>query len=103
MKSFLILQWIVRQSVSGEDLGFVDVPAENDEFLPQNEEWWMNFCGGLPPRPIPAGKYLYFYRSQYDEITDEHGNIQEPDCEVEISGDNGYFEPMYLYKIEDHE
>ena len=101
MKAKQILEWIVSESVSGEDLGFVDVPDENDAFTPQNEEWWLNFCGGLPPKAIPAGHYLYYYREQYDEITDEHGNIMEPDAEVELSGNNGYFSPMYLYLIED--
>lgn len=98
MKQQTILDWIVRESINGEHLGFVDVPAENDKYCPQKEEWWLSFCGGVPPKPIPSGHYLYYYREQYDEIKDKNGNIQEPDCEIEISS-NGHIETMYLYKI----
>ena len=97
MKAIQILQWAVRQSINFEFLNFVDVPDENDEFMPQTEEWWQNFCGGCPPGPIAAGKYLYFYSDNYDEINydGEYEKVFEPDAIVEVDGTE-----IYLYMIE---
>ena len=98
MKAIQILKWAVRESINFEFLNFVDVPDEHDKFMPQTEEWWQNFCGGCPPAPIAAGKYLYFYRDQYDEINydGEYERVFEPNATVEVDGTE-----IYLYMIED--
>ena len=95
MKANVILDWIVRESIQGEFLGVIDVPDEGDVVCPQNEEWWWDSFGALPPAPIPAGKYLYYYTSQInDEINDDNG-YHSPDAEIE-DGDGS----IYLYRIE---
>ena len=93
-----ILQWAVRESINFEFINFVDVPDEYDEITPQTEEWWQNFCGGCPPAPIAAGKYLYYYRDQYDEINydGEFEMCFEPDATIELSDTE-----IYLYFIEE--
>lgn len=101
MKASFILEWIIGYDISGDKLETIDVPDANDEFEPQNEAWWIERLGGLPPAPIPAGHYLCYSREDYDEIADEHGNIELPDAEVETPGNNGYFRPMYLYRIDE--
>lgn len=96
MKANVILDWIIRESIQGEFLGVIDVPDEGDEFCPQDEEWWWDSFGALPPAPIPAGKYLYYHTSQIsDEINNDNG-YHSPDAEIE-DGDGSY----YLYKIDD--
>lgn len=97
MKASQVLEWITSQAIEGEFLDLVDVPEEADDFNPQTEEWWLNFCGGVPPMAIPAGKYMYFYRSKYDEIS-YNGKYFAPDAEVELVGDNDI---IYFYRIED--
>ena len=92
-KLVTILEWICRESVSGEDLFTVDIPA-TDKYENQ-EEFMQRFFGGSTPSEIPAGKYLYFWRSAYDWIQDSHGNFIEPDAEIEVSGNDDIF----LYRI----
>lgn len=101
MKAKEILKWICKESIEGEYLNIIDIPDENDEWNPQTEEWWTNQFGALPPAPVPAGEYLYYYRCDggaCDWITDEHGNNCQPDVEVEVveTGDS-----IYLYRLED--
>ena len=102
MKAIQVLNWIIKQSISGEILNFVDVPAENDEFTPQTEEWWTEQFGFPPPTPIKEGKYLYYYMSSEMEwITDEIGF--EPDATIELSNEDNMFgsDLIYLYRMED--
>ncbi len=97
MKTKDILCWVVNECVNGEDIGIIDVPEEDDAFVCQDEEWWIETFGAYPPSAIEAGKYLYYYRSAISEwIKDEYGNYQEPDAEIEIGDDYAY-----LYKIND--
>ena len=105
MKAIDILNWICKESINGEDLNTIDVPKEGEYEWEQNEDWWLSMFGSYPPSPIEAGKYLYYYRSsmnRHDYITDEFGNMTEPNAEIEIpSVQGGDFEYIYLYKIDD--
>lgn len=100
MKAIQILQWAVKNSINFEHLNFLDVPSEDDLFSPQTEEWWFNMVGNCPPHPIVEGKYLMFYRSQYDEIDfdGEYTQTFPADAEIEI---NAGEDTIYLYLIED--
>lgn len=99
MKYKEVLEWIVKQSINGEFLNFVEVPDEYDEFTPQTEEWWQNFCGACPPAPIAAGKYLYYYDDSIDShIENESGVCQFPDAEVEVEAGKSY---INFYLLED--
>lgn len=100
MKAIQILNWIVKQSISGEILNFVDVPAKDDKFDPQDEEWWLNMFGYIPPAPIPEGKYLYYYSGSADEINfdGEFERVFEPDCTICCADDE---ELIYFYRMED--
>jgi len=89
MKATELLNWICRESISGEHLGIVDVPEEGYGEWEQNEGWWNEYFGGCPPYPVPEGRYLYYYTSQVsDYIT--------PDAEIEFADDS-----IYLHRIED--
>lgn len=99
MKSREILAWAEKNSVNFEHIILLDVPSENDEFCPQNEEWWNNEVGGCPPAPIAEGIYLMYYRSQYDEI-DYNGKYAATfpaDAEIEVNAGEDT-----IYLIEDY-
>ena len=96
MKALQILDCILYQGLSGEDLNIIDVPEENDEFTPQDEEWWMMTLGGYPPSPVEAGKYLCLYPNDARDWLQTSNENYLPDTEVEV-GDS----IVYLYKIED--
>ena len=95
MKATEILEWIVKESISGEFLNFVDVPEEGENEWQQNEEWWNTWCGSCPPHPIPSGRYMYYYPSAIS-----YGQLEDPDATIEIPCDNGW-EFIHLYKVED--
>lgn len=97
MKATEILKWITEESINGEFLNTVNVPAEGEQPWNQNEMWWLGMFGGMPAGPIEQGEYLYYYRSAIpDKIhTNERGYF-EPDEEIELVGDNDY---IYLYKL----
>lgn len=99
MKATEILEWIVKESINGEFLNFVDVPEEGNEEWEQNEGWWLNQFGMYPPCPIEKGKYLYYYTSAIDEEID-NGCYVQPDATIELSDEHG-FDYIYLYKVED--
>ncbi len=98
MKATEILEWIVKESINGEFLNFVDVPEEGNEQWEQNEGWWDTWCGSCPPSPIPSGVYLYYYSGSHDEIRDRHNYVRTPDAVVHLEDDE---ELIYLYKVED--
>lgn len=98
MKAIEILEWIVNESINGEFLNFVNVPEEGNENWEQNEEWWNTWCGSCPPKPIPSGRYLYYYSGSHDEIRDKNNYVRTPDVVVHLEDDE---ELIYLYKLED--
>ena len=96
MKAITILEWIIEESICGEQIGIVDVPEEGDNEWQQNEEWWCTMFGNCPPSPMPSGKYLYYYESQIDYTIDH----KQPDAQIEIPTASG-FDYINLYKIEE--
>jgi len=100
MKAIQILEWIIKESIEGEFLNFVDVPEEGENEWQQNEEWWNAWCGSCPPRPIQSGRYLYYYQSAICDTIYFNGQYHEPDAQIEIPDENG-FDYIYLYKIEE--
>ena len=100
MKAADVLSWICREAVHGVMLGIIDVPEYEDGIYLQTEEWWREHFGACPPHSIEAGKYLHYYKSDYDEITDSNGNIISPDAEIELPMEYS-FDTIYLYKLED--
>lgn len=96
MKVITILEWVIEESICGEQIGIVDVPEEGDGVCDQNEEWWCAMFGNYPPSPIPSGKYLYYYESQIDTIIDH----TQPDTQIEIPTAI-VFDYINLYKIEE--
>ena len=100
MKAKIILRWIVNECINGEHLNTIDVPNEGDNEWEQNEEWWLDTVGGVPPYPIPAGKYLYYSEAMVgDEIhlPDQHF---DPDATIEMPMVKGW-DYIYFYKIDD--
>ena len=100
MKAKDILRWIINESIEGEYLNTIDVPNDGDESWEQNESWWLETFGGLPPMPIAAGKYLYYYDSAICEAIHTTEKTFKPDAQVELSVEDG-FDYIYLYKLED--
>lgn len=98
MKAIDILEWIVKESINGEFINFVDVPEEGDYEWQQNEEWWVNMFGACPPCPQDVGKYLYYYAS-----CDLPEPQDEPDFQIEVpNSDNLYgYDYINFYKIEE--
>ena len=100
MKAINILTWIVKESIEGEFISFVDVPEEGENEWEQNEGWWNTWCGSCPAHPIQSGHYLYYYQSAICDTIYFNGQYHEPDAQIEIPTDNG-FDYIYLYKVED--
>ena len=100
MKAIQILEWIVKESIEGGFLNFVDVPEEGENEWQQNEDWWKVFCGSCPPHPIQSGRYLYYYQSAICDDMYIGGRYYEPDSQIEIPDEYG-FDYIYLYKIEE--
>ena len=95
MKALEVLDCIMYMDLSGEDLVKIEVPDENDEWNPQNEEWWLSEVGGLPPAPIEAGTYLLMWPNDARDWLQTGSENFMPDAEIEM-GDGIY----YLYKLE---
>ena len=81
MNAKQVLEWIVKESINGELLSFIDVPEEGDNEWEQNEDWWLNEMGGIPPSSVPSGRYLYFYEAIVDNT------LEIADVEIETNGD----------------
>ena len=101
MKAIQILEWVVKESIDGEFLNFVDVPEEGENEWQQNEEWWNVWCGNYPPHPIKCGHYLYYYQSAICDTIYLNGQYYGPDAQIEIPDDKSGFDYIYLYKVED--
>lgn len=99
MKASDILTWIVNDSVNGEFLGKIHVPDNGEESWEQNESWWLETFGGLPPKPIPSGTYLYYYESSIATFIHTTEQSFAPDAQIELSEQNG-FDYIFLYKID---
>ena len=100
MKTSDILKWIITESVNGEFLNTIHVPEEGEEEWEQNETWWLNTMGGLPPSAIPSGNYLYYYESAIPNRIHTNEKMFKPDAEIELSEHDG-FDYIYLYKLND--
>lgn len=92
MKAKEILDWIIKESINGEILHYIDVPEQGDAEWEQNENWWWDMLRSLPPAPVPAGKYICLY---------DTGEFYLPRCgdadsEIEV-GD----ETICLYRVEE--
>jgi len=99
MKCIDILKWICRESIESELMYTADIPPREE----QTAEWWQRQCEKLPPTPLDAGTYLYYYASDENhEITDEQGNAIVPDLLVSIEWpDGGGMDFIYFYKIDE--
>lgn len=95
MKAIEILDCIMYMGLNGADLTKIEVPSINDEYAPQNEEWWTNAIGFCPPHPIEEGSYLVYFSCCGGLMTAE----KEYKEDLEIQDDEGC--PIYLYKVED--
>ncbi len=93
MKATEVLEWICREGINGEKLFttriYDDTESKTDEF------WTLTF-GGVPSRPIPAGKYIYYYYSDISENIFFDG-FREPDGAIQLSG-NDY---IFFYRLDD--
>ena len=96
MKASDFLRWGIKEGITLQHVGIIDVPDEYDEFTPQTEEWWRNAFSGCPPHPIAEGTYLYIYQSQIEDAIELEGKIISPDAEVET-----YDDLISLYYLED--
>lgn len=101
MKTIEILEWIIKESINGEFLNIIDVPEEGEETFEQNEEWWLNTFGGVPPHPVKPGQYLYFYISSFRSGFGE--DYMYPDFSIELPDASMTFGTDYInfYRIED--
>lgn len=97
MKAIEILDWICKDSIEGETISTIYVPATDDEWRPQDKEWWVQMFGYAPSQPIPSGTYLYYYSGSHDEIRID-GKMYKPDAIIHIEENE---ELIYLYKVED--
>lgn len=95
MKAKEILECVMYLGLNGEDLTKIEVPSVDDEYTPQNEEWWQNEIGAIPPQPLESGTYIVFF-SCYDGLRNAYKRYEE-DAEV-MDNENC---PIYIYKLED--
>ena len=98
MKAIEILDWIVRESIEGEDLLLIDVPSVDDEDMPQNDEWWYNMIGESPEEMIDAGIYLVLYPDDARDFICTPTMEYVPDATIRINDGETI---VYLYKVED--
>lgn len=99
MKAIEILDCIMYMGLSGEDLTKIEVPSINDEYTPQDEEWWNNQCGGVPEEEmIDDGIYLAFYPNDARDLLQKTEKEFVPDATIRINGGEAI---VYLYKVED--
>lgn len=104
MKAIQAFEWAVKTSINFEYIGIIEVPEEGDDEWQQNEAWWVNQFGSVPPAPVASGLYMYFYASQIaDDVRDERGAIIEPDTQIELCNDDTAYGYDYinLYLIEE--
>ena len=98
MKAIDLLEWVVSESISGEDLLILNIPQDADD------EWFVNALGNKPDKKLTEGKYLLYYESSLgiEWIVTRFGK-QEPDATI----DAGYtdakecWDYIHLYKLED--
>lgn len=100
MKAIEILDWIVRECVSGEELLLINVPSVDDEYTPQNDEWWYNELGESPEEMVDAGTYLVYYPNDARDFIylSAVGYRIVPDATVRFEDGESI---AYLYKVED--
>lgn len=96
MKAIDVLRCIMYMGVSGEELNLIDVPTTDDEWTPQNEEWWFSMIGGCPKPLVESGTYLCFYPNDARDFLQSRHNDFVPDATIHVD-DN----IVYLYKLED--
>ena len=72
----------------------LNVPEEGEGENLQNEDWWIENVGGLPPASIPAGDYVCVF----DTMLEDETKTYQPDAQVEMFGSDS--EVLNLYKIE---
>lgn len=103
MKAKDLLNWIVKESIEGEKLYLIDVPNEGENEWEQNEKWWLDMFGGLPPSPQPSGEYLCFYASAIEiNPNDRYDCEVEPDFQIELCNTGTMYDYDYInfYKID---
>lgn len=98
MKAIDILDWIVRESIEGEDLLLIDVPSVDDEDVPQNDEWWNNMVGESPEKMVDAGRYLVLYPDDARDFICTPTMEYVPDATIRINDGETI---VYIYKVED--
>ena len=96
MKAVKILECMIYLGLSGENISIIEVSDTDDEYTPQDEEWWYNEIGGCPSAPIESGKYLVLWPNDARDWLSTANENFLPD-EVVETGDN----IDYLYKLED--
>ena len=72
----------------------LNVPEEGEGENLQNEDWWIENVGGLPPASIPAGSYVCVL----DMMLSDAAQVYQPDAQVEMFGSDS--EVLNLYKID---
>lgn len=100
MKAKDLLDWLCQSSMDCKNVNTIIVPNEGEGESEQNEDWWFDMFGGVPPCAANAGKYLYYYDSVHPYAVLINGECYAPDVTVEIPTDDG-FDYAYLYEIED--
>lgn len=98
MKAIEILEWIVRECVSGEELLLINVPSVDDEYTPQNDKWWYNELGESPEEMVDAGTYLVYYPNDARDFICTPTMEYVPDATVRFDDGESI---VYLYKVED--
>ena len=98
MKAIEILDWIVRECVSGEELLLINVPSVDDEYTPQNDEWWYNELGESPEEMVDAGTYLVYHPNDARDFIYTPTKEYVPDATVRFDDGESI---SYLYKVED--
>jgi hypothetical protein len=98
MKATEILEWIVRESIEGEDLLLIDVPSVDDEDVPQDDEWWYNMIGESPEEMVDAGRYLVLYPNDARDFICTSTKEYVPDATILFNDGETI---VYLYKVEE--
>ena len=89
MKAIEILDCILYMGIDNSDLSKFEVPSVDDEWNPQNEEWWNNQCGGVPEEGmIDNGIYLAFYPNDARDFLQTTEKEFVPDATIRINALN---------------
>ena len=98
MRAIEILDCILYMGIDNCDLSKFEVPSVDDEWTPQNDEWWNNQCGGKPEEMIEAGIYLSFYPNDARDFLQTTEKEFVPDATIRINDGETI---VYLYKVEE--